>query len=52
MYASNFRQRGFLFRTAALWALDMSRKLAALSPRLERAVFKGPLKLRQMLGRV
>jgi radical SAM superfamily enzyme YgiQ (UPF0313 family) len=52
MYANNFRQRGFLFRTAALWALDMSRKLDAVSPRLERAVFKGPLKLRQMLGQV
>jgi anaerobic magnesium-protoporphyrin IX monomethyl ester cyclase len=52
MYASNFRQRGFLFRTAALWALDLSRKLDAVSPWIERAVFKGPLKLRQMLGRV
>ncbi len=48
MYASNFRRRNPLLRTAALAALDVSRKLDALSPRLERAVFRGPLKLREM----
>jgi anaerobic magnesium-protoporphyrin IX monomethyl ester cyclase len=52
MYASNFRQRGLLFRAAALFALDLSRRLDTLSPRLERAVFKAPLKLRQTLERV
>ena len=51
MYASNFRRRGFLFRTAAMGALDLSRKLDAVSPRLERAIFKGLLKLRQMAAR-
>lgn len=50
MYASNFRRRGLLFRAAALFALDLSRQLDALSPRLERAVFKVPLKLRQLTG--
>ncbi len=49
MYASNFRKRNPLLRTAALMALDVSRKLDAFSPRLERAMFRGPLKLRQML---
>ncbi len=47
MYASNFRRRGLLFRTAAMLSLDVSRTLAAVSPRLERALFKLPLKLRQ-----
>jgi anaerobic magnesium-protoporphyrin IX monomethyl ester cyclase len=49
MYASNLRRRGLLFRTAAILSLDLSRKLAAVSPRLERAVFKAPLKLRQVV---
>jgi anaerobic magnesium-protoporphyrin IX monomethyl ester cyclase len=49
MYASNFRQRGFFFRAAALLALDLSRKLDVISPRLERMLFKGPLKLRQIV---
>ena len=45
MYASNFGRRGKFFRMAALLALDISRKLDILSPRLERALFKAPLKL-------
>ncbi len=49
MYASNFRRRGRLFRTAAMLSLDISRKLDAVSPRLERALFKAPLKLRQVV---
>ena len=49
MFASNFRRRNVFFRTTALWALDLSRKLAAASPRLEHFMFKGPIKLRQML---
>ena len=51
MYASNFRRRGLLFRTAAMLSLDISRKLDAVSPRLERALFKAPLKLRQLAKR-
>jgi radical SAM superfamily enzyme YgiQ (UPF0313 family) len=50
MYASNFRRRNVFFRTAAMAAIDLSRKLDALSPRLERLVFKGPLKLRQRIN--
>jgi anaerobic magnesium-protoporphyrin IX monomethyl ester cyclase len=52
MYASNVRRRGLLFRAAALGALDISRRLDALSPRLERALFKMPLKLRQIVAGV
>jgi len=51
MYASNARRRGLLFRTAAMLSLDISRKLDAVSPRLERALFKAPLKLRQLAKR-
>ena len=51
MYASNFRRRNLLFRTAALLALDLSRKLDAVSPRLERSLFKGPLKLGRAVKR-
>ena len=51
MYASNFRQRNFFFRTAAMWTLDLSRRLDAISPRLERLLFRGPLKLRQIINR-
>jgi radical SAM superfamily enzyme YgiQ (UPF0313 family) len=49
MLASNYRRRGRLFRTAAMLSLDVSRKLNAISPRLERAVFQVPLKLRQLV---
>ena len=52
MYASNFRRRNFFLRTAALLALDLSRKLDAVSPRLEHALFKVPLKLRQTINRL
>lgn len=52
MYASNYRQRSFIFRTAALLALDLSRKLDALSPRLERMLFKVLLALQQTINRL
>ena len=45
MHASNLRHRGLLARTAMLSAIDLSRQLHAISPRLERAVFQGPMKL-------
>jgi radical SAM superfamily enzyme YgiQ (UPF0313 family) len=48
MYASNFRRRNVLFRTFALCAIDLSRKLDAIAPCIERAVFKAPLKLRNI----
>jgi radical SAM superfamily enzyme YgiQ (UPF0313 family) len=51
MVASNYRRRGLLFRTAAMLSLDISRKLNAISPRLERAMFQAPLKLRQAVKR-
>ncbi len=47
MYASNFRRRGLAFRTLALMALDVSRRLHQLSPRLERLVFRIPLAVRR-----
>jgi anaerobic magnesium-protoporphyrin IX monomethyl ester cyclase len=50
MHQSNWRERNVVLRTAALLALDLSRKLDAVSPRLERAVFKLPQKLWQTLG--
>lgn len=49
MYVSNLAQRNRLFRMAATLAVDVSRKLDALSPRLERALFAAPIKLRQTL---
>jgi anaerobic magnesium-protoporphyrin IX monomethyl ester cyclase len=52
MYASNFRRRNPLFRMAAMTAIDLSRKLDSLSPRLERLVFRGPLKLRAAWNRL
>jgi hypothetical protein len=52
MYASNIRHRNFFFRTAALLALDLSRKLDAVSPRLEHGLFKVPLKLRHTINRL
>ncbi len=52
MYASNFRRRNFFFRTAVLLAMDLSRKLDTVSPRLERTIFRGPFKLRQIINRV
>ncbi|MEN6448878.1 MAG: radical SAM protein [Thermoguttaceae bacterium] len=45
MYQSNWRRRNVLLRTAALLALDLSRKVDAMSPRLERALFKAPMKI-------
>jgi anaerobic magnesium-protoporphyrin IX monomethyl ester cyclase len=50
MYASNFRRRGIFFRTAALLAMDVSRGLDAVSPRLERMLFTAPQKFRQWLN--
>jgi len=52
MYASNWRHRNYFLRTAALLTLDLSRKLDAVSPRLEHALFKIPLKLWQTIGRL
>ncbi len=49
MYASNLHQRNVLGRTARLLAVDLSRKLHALSPRVERALFQLPLRLWQAL---
>jgi anaerobic magnesium-protoporphyrin IX monomethyl ester cyclase len=51
MYASNLRRRGRLFRTAALLSLDISRKLDSVAPRIERALFKAPLRARQAVKR-
>jgi anaerobic magnesium-protoporphyrin IX monomethyl ester cyclase len=51
MFASNFRQRSAFVRHALLLAIDISRKLARFSPKLERAIFKAPLMLRQSLLR-
>jgi hypothetical protein len=52
MYAHNLRPRSPLARTLRLWAVDFSRRLHAVSPRLERAVFHGPEKLRNALDGV
>lgn len=52
MYGSNFRRRNVLYRMAALLALDLSRKLDAVSPPIERALFRGPARLRQYLNRL
>jgi hypothetical protein len=51
MYKSNFRRRNVLLRMAALLALDLSRKTASLSPRLERLLFKFPILVRRHLKR-
>jgi anaerobic magnesium-protoporphyrin IX monomethyl ester cyclase len=51
MFASNLARRGRLYRTAALLALDVSRKLDAVSPCLEHALFAAPAKLRQAVRR-
>jgi radical SAM superfamily enzyme YgiQ (UPF0313 family) len=51
MYASNFRRRNRIYRTAVLAALDFSRMLDGLSPRIERAIFKVPVKLRKLMRR-
>jgi anaerobic magnesium-protoporphyrin IX monomethyl ester cyclase len=48
MFDSNFRQRNALVRRGLLMAIDISRKLASVSPKLERAFFKAPLMLRQL----
>lgn len=45
MYASNLRSRHAFARIARLTAFDVSRKLHALSPAVERAVFKVPRKV-------
>jgi hypothetical protein len=47
MFASNFRRRNVVARSLLLVAIDLSRKFAAVSPRLERVLFKVPLLLRQ-----
>lgn len=48
MLASNLRRRKNLAKYLLLPVLDLSRKLSALSPPLERAVFKLPLLLRRL----
>jgi len=50
MYASNLRRRPLPARATILFALKLSRRLHALSPRLERAVFGRPLRLWQSLN--
>ena len=45
MFASNLRQRGRLSRAVRLFTFDLSRKLDAIAPGLERAVFTGPSRL-------
>jgi radical SAM superfamily enzyme YgiQ (UPF0313 family) len=45
MHASNLRRRNVLVRTAILGALDLSRRLHAFSPGLERTIFGGPMAL-------
>jgi hypothetical protein len=52
MCAGNWRQRNVFLRTAALLTLDLSRKLDAISPRLERVLFKVPLKLWRTMNRL
>lgn len=49
MFASNFRKRNPLVRRGLLLAIDLSRKLASISPKLEHIFFKAPLLLRQSL---
>jgi radical SAM superfamily enzyme YgiQ (UPF0313 family) len=52
MYASNLRPRNFLVRRAQLLALDLSRSLSAISPKLERSFFSGPLRLKRSLDKI
>ncbi|HUT95023.1 MAG TPA: radical SAM protein [Thermoguttaceae bacterium] len=49
MLASNLRQRSRLARAIKLSAFDLSRKLDAVSPLLERAVFTGPVKVWELM---
>ena len=49
MHATNLRQRGILSRTVKLLAFDISRKLDAASPILERLLFMGPMALLQQI---
>jgi anaerobic magnesium-protoporphyrin IX monomethyl ester cyclase len=49
MHASNLRHSNVVVRTAMLLAIDLSRQLHAVSPALERAVFKAPIKLWPLL---
>lgn len=51
MYSSNYRRCGRLYQTAALLVLDISRRLAAVSPRLEHALFKTPLTIGRAVKR-
>lgn len=51
MYATNLRQRSAWARRMRLMAVDVSRKLHAVSPALERAVFKYPARLWQAVKR-
>jgi len=49
MLASNLRQRNRLTRAIKLSAFDLSKKLDAVSPMLERAVFTGPAKVCRLM---
>ena len=49
MFRSNLRRRGRLSRATRLFAFDLSRKLDAMSPTLERALFTGPTKLWELV---
>jgi hypothetical protein len=51
MYASNLRQKSLFARRAHLLAIDLSRSLSTISPKLERAIFKIPLTLRSTIAR-
>lgn len=47
MYAHSLRDKLCWVRAARLMAFDLSRKLYSLSPKIERAVFKAPARIRK-----
>jgi radical SAM superfamily enzyme YgiQ (UPF0313 family) len=49
MYAHNLRQRGLAAQASRMAALNLSQTLYAVSPQLERAVFKTPARLWQAI---
>jgi radical SAM superfamily enzyme YgiQ (UPF0313 family) len=52
MYASNLRHRNPFVRRAHLLAIDLSRTLSNLSPKLEHTLFQIPLALRRSIDKV
>jgi anaerobic magnesium-protoporphyrin IX monomethyl ester cyclase len=52
MYASNLRKRNLLARQLLLTAIDLSRALHALSPKMERLVFKAPIMFKRAINKV